>query len=51
MTMWNFFDAIIFAAGYAISIYSWPRIKLWINGAQIEIASLEAKVAAIKAAL
>ena len=49
--MWNVFDAIIFAAGYTASIYSWSRIKLWINGAQAEIASLEAKVATLKAAL
>ncbi len=49
--MWTFVDAILFAAGYAVSIYSWPRIKLWVNGAKAEIASLEAKAAALKAAL
>jgi hypothetical protein len=51
MILWNVFDAIIFAAGYIASIYSWSRIKLWINGAQTEIASLEAKLAVLKAAL
>lgn len=25
MTMWTFLDAVVFAAGYAASIYSWPR--------------------------
>ncbi len=39
----------MFAAGYGASIYSWPRIKLWVNGAQAEIAGLEAKATALKA--
>jgi hypothetical protein len=49
--MWTFFDAVLFAAGYVASIYSWPRIKVWVNGAQAEIANLEARVAALKAVL
>jgi hypothetical protein len=49
--MWSMFDAVVLAAGYLASIYTWPRIKLWVNGAQTEIASLEAKAAALKAAL
>ena len=49
--MWTFFDAVLLAAGYVASIYSWPAIKLWYNGAATEIASLEAKAAALKAAL
>ena len=48
--MWTFFDAAVFAAGYAASIYSWPKIRLWVNGAETEVASLEAKAAALKAA-
>jgi hypothetical protein len=51
MTMWTIFDVVVLAAGYVASIYTWPRIKLWVNGAQTEIASLEAKAAALKAAL
>ncbi len=46
-----FFDAVVFAAGYVASIYSWPAVKLSVNGVQTEIASLEAKAAALKAAL
>jgi hypothetical protein len=42
---------VSFAAGYIASIYSWPRIKLWVNGAKAEIAGLEARAAALKAAL
>jgi hypothetical protein len=49
--MWTFFDAVIFAAGYVASIYSWPAIKLWYNGTTAEIAKLEAEIAAFKAAL
>jgi hypothetical protein len=49
--MWSLFDAVVFVAGYAASIYSWPWIKLWVNGAQTEIARLEARTAALKAAL
>ena len=49
--MWTFFDAIVFAAGYVASIYSWPAIKLWCNGAAAEIAKLETKIASLKAAL
>jgi hypothetical protein len=51
MTMWSIFDAVVLAAGYVASIYTWPRIKLWVNGAQTEIASLEARAAALKAVL
>jgi hypothetical protein len=49
--MWTLFNAVVFAVGYAASIYSWSRIKLWVNGAQTEIVNLEAKAAALKAAL
>lgn len=46
-----FLVSLSFAAGYIASIYSWPRIKLWVNGAKTEIAGLEARAAALKAAL
>jgi hypothetical protein len=49
--MWTFFDAVVFVAGYVVSIYSWPVVKLWYNGTTAEIASLEARAAALKAAL
>jgi hypothetical protein len=47
--MSTLFDTAVFVAGYAASIYSWPRIKLWVNGVESEVASLEAKAAALKA--
>ena len=49
--MWTFFEAVLFAAGYVASIYSWPKIKVWVNGTRAEIANLEAKVAALKTML
>jgi hypothetical protein len=49
MTM--FLVSLSLAAGYIASIYSWPRIKLWVNGAKVEIAGLEVRAAALKAAL
>src|SRR5260370_10890043 len=27
MTLWTFFDVVLFAAGYVASISSWPNIK------------------------
>lgn len=42
---------LAFAAGYIASIYSWPKIKLRVNGAKAEIAGLEARAAALKAVL
>jgi hypothetical protein len=51
MTMWTSLDVVMLAAGYVASIYTWPRVKLWVNGARTEIASLEARAAALKAAL
>lgn len=43
------FASLAFAAGYVASIYSWPTIKLWANGAVTEAASLRAKAAALEA--
>lgn len=40
-----------FAAGYAASIYSWPRIKIFVNGAQAEASALRAKADALVAAV
>jgi hypothetical protein len=49
--MWNFFDAVVFAAGYAASIYSWPTIRIWINGISAEAADLRQKAAQLEARL
>lgn len=47
--MWNLFDVAVFAAGYAAAVYSWPLIKVWVNGASAEITSLRLKAAALEA--
>lgn len=49
--MWNFFDVALFAAGYVVSIYSWPRIRTWINGVSAEAADLRQKAARLEAKL
>ena len=43
--MWIFLDAVLVAAGYVTSVYSWPSIKIWINGASTEAANLRQKAA------
>jgi hypothetical protein len=41
----------IFAAGYAGSIFTWPKIKEWANGAEAEIVALKAKIEGLKGRL
>jgi hypothetical protein len=48
MTMWILFNVLIFAAGYAASIYSWPAVKVRINGATAEVADLRARAVALE---
>jgi hypothetical protein len=37
----------VFATGYVASIYTWPSIKVWVNGAESEAAKLEARADAL----
>lgn len=46
--MYALFDVLVFAAGFAASVYSWPLLKVWINGVTAEAASLRAKAAALE---
>jgi hypothetical protein len=39
----------IFAAGYAVAIYTWPRFKLLVNGAEVQAAKLLAEADALLA--
>lgn len=41
----------IFAAGYAASIFTWPKVKEWVNGAEAEIVALKAKIENLKGKL
>lgn len=47
--MWILFDVALFGAGYAVSIYSWPTIRLWANGAAEEVGRLRAKAERLEA--
>lgn len=45
------FPIAMFAGGFAASIFTWPKLKLWANGAMTEATNLRAKAAAIEAAV
>jgi len=49
--MWTLFDAVLFAIGYVAAIYTWPRIKIWIDEASSEAARLRQKASQIAARL
>ena len=49
--MWNLFDAVLFVAGYIASVYSWPKIRMAINGVSAEAADLRQKAAQLEARL
>jgi hypothetical protein len=39
------------AGGYVAAIYSWPKLRVAINGAQAEVASLRARADALANAI
>jgi len=49
--MWTLFDFIVFAAGFVASWLSKDKITQFISGSEAFAKSLEAKAAALKAAL
>lgn len=49
--MRNFFDVALPAAGYIASIYTWPRIRIWIKGISAEAADLRQRAARLEAKL
>ena len=48
--VWLFYISV-FAGGYAASIFTWPWIKVQVNGIEAEIDAFKAKIAALKAKL
>jgi outer membrane murein-binding lipoprotein Lpp len=38
-----FLFGAVFAGGYVACVYSWPAIRIWINGVSAEAARLRAK--------
>ena len=51
MTMWILTLFVAFVAGYVASVYSWPSVKLWIDGAATEAARLREHAAKLAAKL
>lgn len=49
--MWISGCAGMFAAGYAASVYSWPSIKVWINGAWTLVGKRRTRAAKFEAKL
>lgn len=49
--MWTFLDALVFTAGFAVCWFAKDRITLLFTGTEAFVKSLEAKAAALKAAL
>lgn len=34
---------LLFSIGYVVSIYTWPKVKVWLNGAKAEADKLREK--------
>ena len=47
--MWILVDVVLFGTGYAMSIYSWPTIRLWTNGVTEEVKRVRAKAERLEA--
>ena len=42
-------DLALIAGGYAVAIFTWPKVKVWVNGAEAEAENLKALADAILA--
>ena len=40
---------VIFAGGYVASVYSWPKLREWMKGAEAEALSLRDKASTLEA--
>jgi hypothetical protein len=49
--MWNIFDVVVFAAGFGACWFAKDKITQLVTGTDALIKALEAKAAALKAAL
>jgi hypothetical protein len=43
-----FVFAVTFAGGYAASVYTWDKVKVFINGAEAEIRALDDKAKVLR---
>ncbi len=44
-----FIGIFIFAGGYVAGIYTWPKLREWMKGAEAEALSLREKARALEA--
>jgi hypothetical protein len=44
-------DLALVFGGYILSVFTWSKIKVWVNGAESEAGSLKAKADALLAAV
>ena len=49
MTPWLI--GLSFIGGYAASIYTWPKVKVWVNGVEVEIQSARDRISQLRAKL
>lgn len=49
--MFGLLDIALIVAGYVASIYTWPKIKVLLNGATAEAQRLRAKANALETAI
>lgn len=48
MIMTLFLSLALIAGGYIAAVFTWPKVKELINGAETEIHALEAKAKALR---
>jgi len=46
-----FIEFLAFACGYAASVYTWAKVKEWLNGAEAEVETLKTKIENLKGRL
>lgn len=42
---------LAFAGGYAASVFTWEKVKVWVVGVETQVRALEDKIKALKAKL
>jgi len=44
-------DLVLVTGGYALSVFTWSKLRLWINGAEAEALNLKTRADALLATL
>ena len=42
-------DLALVFGGYGLSVFTWPKLKTWVNGAEAEASSMKARADALLA--